>query len=216
MAHTRLYFQIPSPSGSGLGVRIPVLWRFKNTWTDEIVAIATNTSLYITGGEYFEPDDTGAVVAYAQHGTRIIDLTQSWTNQTVGATTVAEPTGMIVRKHLWLIQRRHPSHRIAREVEYITDLPLTSPSANPCSSTTKPATKSPVTAAGPTWNPTSPRSSGRLPRAPQASPGKTKPRPPPTAYPLIPPAPSPPRTPSPRKTITTSAATCSSPTPSRT
>ena len=65
--------------------------------TDLILAIATDDLLYITGGEFYEPDDTGTLQMYYQANTLIVDLTQSWTNQTVSATSVTDADGMIVR-----------------------------------------------------------------------------------------------------------------------
>ncbi|KIW29257.1 uncharacterized protein PV07_05082 [Cladophialophora immunda] len=60
-----------------------------------LASVADNNYLYITGGEFYEPADD-VVTMYYQGNTLVVDLTQSWTNQTVTAVTSAtDPDGLI-------------------------------------------------------------------------------------------------------------------------
>ncbi|OAG41902.1 hypothetical protein AYO21_03905 [Fonsecaea monophora] len=60
-----------------------------------LATVADDNYLYITGGEFYEPEDD-VVTMYYQGNTLVVDLRQSWTNQTVDAvTSTPDPDGMI-------------------------------------------------------------------------------------------------------------------------
>ncbi|OAP64681.1 hypothetical protein AYL99_00653 [Fonsecaea erecta] len=60
-----------------------------------LASVADDNYLYITGGEFYEPADN-VVTMYYQTDTLVVDLSQSWTNQTVSAvTSTTDPDGMI-------------------------------------------------------------------------------------------------------------------------
>ena len=57
-------------------------------------AVVSKDLLYIHGGEFYETVDD-VLTMYYQGNTLVVDLTQSWTNSTVAATSVSDPDGMI-------------------------------------------------------------------------------------------------------------------------
>ncbi|KIX99548.1 uncharacterized protein Z520_05124 [Fonsecaea multimorphosa CBS 102226] len=76
-------------------------------------SIADTNYLYITGGEFYEPADD-VVTMYYQGNTLVVDLTQSWTNQTISAaSSTADPDGMIYVRQPMLFYD-HTRNKISR------------------------------------------------------------------------------------------------------
>jgi hypothetical protein len=61
--------------------------------TDKLTVLATDTQLFIMGGEFYETIN-GSLEMFYQGNTLIVDLTTSWTNQTVSSASPATPDGM--------------------------------------------------------------------------------------------------------------------------
>ncbi|KAJ9604855.1 hypothetical protein H2200_010970 [Cladophialophora chaetospira] len=112
MEHEQLYLTQQRENGSGFPVSIHGS-SLDCSNANLFPAVATDDLLYIAGGEMYEADSTGAVSMYYQASTIAIDITQSWSNQTVGATVVQDPDGMIfVRQPLLFYDK--PRNKVSR------------------------------------------------------------------------------------------------------